>query len=281
MAQGRRPPTGEENLTGRIRRLEIIVAAVLGTTDSKAVAAALRRLHEFPSGRPEIESMIELVRESRLWYDKHRTEGTASRLAERYETLERAVFSRMTLEALGVDTAGQHAPRYLPIRIFVGSDDRDRFNAISDAVEGIAEDLGFDGKHLSTLEIGSWWSRWLAKSRDVLSQPEMVERLQKLERAAEVQMLLRPQADVDEKIVNAVAKLNESFKGVPSAAVQIGTVLFLKITDPVRGERVVARTLTQRELIALEQSDRILLSDALALEKILDDARDGTNELRG
>ena len=56
-------------------------------------------------------------------------------------------------------------------------------------------------------------------------------------------------------------------------------MLFLKVTDPVRGERVFARTLSQKELIGIEQSDRSLLSDPGALEKILDDAREGHREL--
>jgi type I restriction enzyme, R subunit len=96
----------------------------------------------------------------------------------------------------------------------------------------------------------------------------MLERLQKAERAVELAKLGTVQADVDHKQAAAAAQLITSLQLIPNAACAVGSVLVVKITDH-EGARVVVRTLTQKQMIAMERDDR-LMRDPRGLLKYLD-----------
>jgi len=101
----------------------------------------------------------------------------------------------------------------------------------------------------------------------VLSQPEVIERLQKIERAIELKAIDKPQADVDEKQASAIAKLINCLDKVPNAAIQAGSVLVVKLTTP-KGPVIQARTLSQEEMVELENNQLLLQDPAKVLGKL-------------
>ena len=105
------------------------------------------------------------------------------------------------------------------------------------------------------------------RTKEVASQPEVADRLAKIERALDIKGLGTPQAEIDNKQAGAIAALTTALANTPSAAIQVGSILYLKLT--INGDAVVqARTLTQRELIVLESNQNLLNSPATIMTEL-------------
>lgn len=110
---------------------------------------------------------------------------------------------------------------------------------------------------------GSWYRDFVAVSRRALTAHELGERLQKVERGIELQLLHKQQAEIDSMQGDAVAKLLTALEHTPDALVQIGSVLLVKV-DGVPA----VRNLTQVELRYLEHNPTLLKSPATILEAL-------------
>jgi hypothetical protein len=93
------------------------------------------------------------------------------------------------------------------------------------------------------------------------------KRLSKIERAVELRGLGLPQAEIDEKQASAVSALINAIGSIPSAAIQSGSILLLKLT--VDGQATIqVRTLSQREMIVLENHQDCLIRRRIFLESL-------------
>jgi hypothetical protein len=110
---------------------------------------------------------------------------------------------------------------------------------------------------------GSWYRDFIAVSRRALTSHDLGERLQKVERGIELQLLHKQQAEIDSMQGDAVAKLLTALEHTSDALVQIGSVLLVKV-DGVPA----VRNLTQVELRYLEHNPRLLKSPAAILEAL-------------
>lgn len=110
---------------------------------------------------------------------------------------------------------------------------------------------------------GSWYRDVVASSRRALTSRELGERLRKVERGIELQLLHKQQAEIDSMQGDAVAKLLTALEHTPDALVQIGSVLLVKV-DGVPA----VRNLTQLELRHLEHNPRLLTSPATILDAL-------------
>ena len=70
-----------------------------------------------------------------------------------------------------------------------------------------------------------------AKSKEVLTNPEVKARLEKLEHAVELRELQFVQADINEKHAKATRELIEAAKDTPNAVFLVGSILLVKVTD--------------------------------------------------
>jgi hypothetical protein len=110
---------------------------------------------------------------------------------------------------------------------------------------------------------GSWYRDFIVLSRRALTSRELGERLQKVERGIELQLLHKQQAEIDSMQGDAVAKLLTALEHTPDALVQIGSVLLVKV-DGVPA----VRNLTQVELRYLEHNPKLLKSPGTILEAL-------------
>jgi hypothetical protein len=97
---------------------------------------------------------------------------------------------------------------------------------------------------------------WLSKLGDYLTRPEVAQPLAKLQRFLELQTLGLSQAQMDEKQATAVGILLKALEPVPEAAVQVGSVIVLKIPSS-SGPILHVRTLTNSEVLHLEKDGGI------------------------
>ncbi|MEM8669471.1 MAG: hypothetical protein AAGG48_18240 [Planctomycetota bacterium] len=184
-------------------------------------------------------------------------------LRSEHNELQQAAHSYFAMQSMGLDISDVPLTRFVPIRVYLSEDDATKVSDVSDAVERLTEAFGFSISDEFPAKKGSWWKKWFARTKEIATEPEIKERLARLERALEIQGLLTPQAQIDRNEAEAVAKLAEAVKGVQNAAVQAGSVLFIKTDDCIQ-----VRTLTQRELVHLERNQDLLTAPSELPERL-------------
>lgn len=169
--------------------------------------------------------------------------------------------------SLGLPTDQIKLLRVVPIRAYLDISDTptvsEFWHALNEALDsvGLHVDVGYPEV------IGSWFKKWFARSAEAMTQPEVIERLKKIERAVELKGIDKPQSEVDENQSNAIARLIKSLDKVPNAAIQAGSVLVIKLSTQ-SGPMIQARTLTQQELIELETNQMLLQHPAEVLDRL-------------
>ena len=164
--------------------------------------------------------------------------------------------------SLGLDIQKMPLNRFLPVRIYIAGDILLEENALKSVAKEVRKGI-FDFLDISvadefTPETGSWWERIIAKTNTAITQPEVNERLRRLERAIEIQGLDRPQSEIDKNEANAISTIITAIHDVPSVTIQAGTVLLFKLTDDKGKAHIHARTLSQMEMIYFEKNQNIL-----------------------
>lgn len=158
--------------------------------------------------------------------------------------------------------------------MYIDGDNADIENVMRSA-DALVAALGYDGPVDEQIEKGSIFRRYLARAEKGLRSEELQARLMKAERALELFALDSKQAQFDQQEANAVAHLVTAFRGVPSACVRVGSILFVKY-DNGAGPVVLARTLSQLEITTLEQfpelqrnPDKVLEALAMAISQTM------------
>ncbi|WP_146073619.1 hypothetical protein [Amycolatopsis sp. CA-126428] len=174
-------------------------------------------------------------------------------------------------EAAGIAAALSHtgAVVQLPIPVRIWLEDESGSADVQEAVKSLLAAQGFAVVRAYPAQQGSWRRSFVFRLRRAGSSEEMRRRFEKIERGIELQLLAKNQAQVDRAQGDAVAKLLVALEASPTALVQIGSVLIVKI-DGVP----LVRNLTQSEIAMLDRDPSLLdnprsvlcaLSDAAAV----------------
>ncbi len=174
--------------------------------------------------------------------------------------LKQDVHGFLAIQSLGLDLSDIPLPRFVPIRVYLSDADPRRIRNVSNAVRHLTETFGFTISDEFPDESGSWWKKWFVRSKEAVTQPEVVERLKKIERAVELQGLYKPQSEINKNEAEAVATILKAIESVPTAAIQAGAILLVKTSNSLNGPCIQVKTLTQRELIHLEKNQKLLTS---------------------
>jgi hypothetical protein len=275
-------PQDPRSLAQRVRRLEFLLLSLLlsfGDETDEDLWFDFR--HFFRRGRgpdifdhPEFEFLLDRLHERRrrsqpesVLRQLEQLRGEVSTLRARTDVVQLETHSLLAIQALGLPTERVQSTRYVPVRAYIDETPEGAIAAISSAVEDVLAAYGFSVADEFPEIRGSWFKKWFAKSKEALSQPEVIERLEKIERAVEIKAIDKPQADVDDKQAGAIAKLIKSLDKVPNAAVQAGSVLVVKLTT-AKGPVIQARTLSQHEMVELENNQLLLQDPAEVLGRL-------------
>jgi hypothetical protein len=210
---------------------------------------------DYVENRSEDSKVSKLVLRNQLEYLQSEVES----LKNRIELLQSETHSMLALQAMGILDSQVKSQRFIPVRAYIDETPDGAINTISSAIKEVLSAYGFEVTDEFPEIEGSWFKKWFVKSTDTLSRPEVTERLDKVERAIDLQILNRPQADIDEKQSAAIANLIKALENIPNAAIQSGSVLVVKLTTP-NGSVIQARTLSQDEMVQLE-NNQLLLQD--------------------
>jgi len=278
-------PQEPTSLAQRLRRLELLFFSLVVSLGEDGLDDdlwfELRHLFRRSPNRnreffdyPEFEFLFERLRERRqrnqpesLLHQIEQLRNEISELKAKTEVVQVETHSLLAIQALGLPTEKVQSIRFVPIRAYIDKTPEGAIDSISNAISEVLEAYGFAVADEFPEIKGSWFKKWFAKSKDALSQPEVLERLEKIERAVELKAIDKPQADVDDKQASAIAKLIKCLDKVPNAAVQAGSVLVVKLTNS-NGSVIQARTLSQQEMVELENNQLLLQDPAEVLGKL-------------
>lgn len=185
-----------------------------------------------------------------------------------HSELKEDVHGYLVLQSMGIDLSAVPLPRFVPVRVYLSEADGKRTKSVSNAIRHLLDAYGFAVSDEFPEESGSWWKKWFAKTTELATQPEVIERLKKIERAVELQGLHKPQSEINKNEAEAVAALLKAVENVPNAAIQAGAILLVKTNNPQTGPCIQVRTLTQRELAHLERNQKLLASPHDILVKL-------------
>lgn len=272
-----------DSVTKRLRRLELLFFTLLVSLGEDGYDEDLwfELRHLFRRGPerdffdyPEFQFFLERLQDRRrqaqpesLLRQVEQLRREINALESKTDSLQVDTHSLLAIQALGLPENRVQSTRYVPVRAYIDQTPEGAINALSAAIGDVLAAYGFTVADEFPEIRGSWFKKWFAKSKDVLSQPEVIELLEKIERAVELKAIDKPQADVDDKQAGAIAKLIKCLENVPNAAVQAGSVLVVKLTTS-NGPIIQARTLSQEEMIELENNQLLLQHPAEVLSKL-------------
>lgn len=164
----------------------------------------------------------------------------------------------------GTNLAEMRIHRSIPVRVYLTDANislelgDNVLNAIFDALS----EIGIERSIELPDEFGSWWKTAWGTTKEALTQDEVLERIEKLEYAAQLKIIDKPQSEITKAHAEAASKMIKSLDGVPTASVQVGSLLIVKTTQKRGDVKVVIRTLTASELISIEKNKSILKTPA-------------------
>ena len=271
----------DPSVTQRLRRLELLFFTLLVSLGEDGydedqwfeLRHLLRRdrdIFDYPEFRFFLERLHERRRREQpesLLRQVEQLRREISALESKTDSLQIDTHSLLAIQTLGLPADRVQSTRFVPVRAYIDQTPDGAINALSAAIDEVLAAYDFTFADEFPEIKGSWFKKWFAKSKEVLSQPEVIERLEKIERAIELKAIDQPQADVDDKQAGAIAKLIKALDNVPNAAVQAGSVLVVKMTNN-NVSTIQARTLSQEEMIALENNQLLLQNPAEVLGKL-------------
>lgn len=142
---------------------------------------------------------------------------------------------------------------------------------IRKAVERFWAELGFEVVAEFDPVLGSFFQKLRAKAASPQGRAALQERLEKLERAAEVQLLAVPESQATLNNAQGLAALIQALEKESAAAIQLGPLLLIKTCRPDGASQVYSCTLTPAQLKHLERHPE-LLKDPGGLQAALDAA---------
>ncbi|MCH8532960.1 MAG: hypothetical protein LAT65_19090 [Saccharospirillum sp.] len=202
---------------------------------------------------------------------EERTQSLQSDLSKHKS--EAALFRRTAQDYLwllgaGIDITKVEVNRYIPVRVYLSDPvpERNILNQLSDSIAQILEDTGFERSDEFPEEKGSWWKRFVFRTKDAVTNKEVTDRVKKGERAIEIAVLDKPQAEANLCQAQAASALISSLANTANACIQAGSLLVVKATNNNNESSIITRTLTPMELKHLEENQAVLRKP----EEILD-----------
>lgn len=172
------------------------------------------------------------------------------------------------LSSVGADFKNTKIKRYVPARIYISDPVPDKavLDDLTKKLGSFVNLLGLEITDDFPEEKGSWWKRFFFKTREILTQDEVLQRVESAENALKLKHLDKPQAEANKMQAEAASQLIASLKDTPAACVQVGSLLLIKAPNNNGNSAIFTRTLTTNELKELEENQSILGKPEQVLE---------------
>lgn len=125
------------------------------------------------------------------------------------------------------------------------------------SLTGFVEEMGFSFYQEFPEKTGSWFKQWFVISKEVVSSAEFQKQIDRVQRAIELKYLDKVQSEANKNNSDATAKLIASLDGIDNAAIQVGSLLLVKVTNNGKNS-ISTKQLSNREMILLEKNQSLI-----------------------
>lgn len=259
----RRLFTFERNAAENTKALEDYITQHYSYSPVSAWLLESRSEPESVTQIKKIENEIEGLRShvSTLAYDQREIlEAIYDKIGALTDTtndISAEIHERSVPLSFGINESDFPLRRFVPVRVYLSEYIEDEIPRIIVSIGEFISSLGYLFSDDFPSERGSWWKSWLAKSRRALTSEEVKEGLEKGQRALELATIEKAQSEVNKNHAEAASNLINSLSQVDNAAIQIGSLLLVKVTNGGTTS-VHTRQMTQKEMIALEKNQSLM-----------------------
>lgn len=147
--------------------------------------------------------------------------------------------------------------QYLNTEIYLDTDNPDDIFQVYTSVLDFLEEIDFKVYLELDAVKGSWWKKFIAKSGGAFTSEQVTSRLKEAEYALEVK-ILKDQSEVEKNQSEALTNIILSLKDVPNAAIRIGSLLVVKVTNEEGVVSLNVQTLSLTQLHYLNKNPNLM-----------------------
>lgn len=160
--------------------------------------------------------------------------------------------------SLGAISNDVQVTRYVPISVFLDCDkDAEIEKNIDFAISRLCKVFGFSVDSSLPTIYSSIWKRLYLKTIDTLTSPEFSDRLKKVERAAQLELLDKTQSGIEKQQAEAINLLLSSISSTSRAVIQIGSILLIKLPSEKDSDLFVV-SLSEKQIRHISDNPNIL-----------------------
>jgi len=155
-----------------------------------------------------------------------------------------------------------------PIGIYLDTDDIEKIEEAYDAVKKYLSNKEIEIEYGLPPKRGSWFKRLFTKGKDVISSPEFRKRIEEAEHAIKLKTIKKEQSKIDKNQSEAVSNIINATEAIPNIAINIGSLLIVKVTDSNGISNIAVKSLSISEMIAIEKNPDLLQAPSLILDQL-------------
>lgn len=127
----------------------------------------------------------------------HDLSRDVDRLAKEANSIRRETYENFVIDTMGLDHTRVAQTRYAPVRVYISEDSPELVEIVERAVKSYTEHLGFIPSTEYPPEKGSWFRKWIARSKEALNSDQAEDAFKKGKQAIELATLDKQRAEVN------------------------------------------------------------------------------------
>jgi len=177
-------------------------------------------------------------------------------------------YENFLIDTMGLNHGQISQLRYVPLRIYISEDNPKLVEFIEIAVSSYCDSLGFLPAVEYEPESGSWFKKFIAKSKTAMTSEQAEDAFKKGKRAIELATIDKKRAEINRDNAEAAANFIKALADIPHAAAQFGSLLVIKTKNPDGECCILTRTLTEREMEFIETNQGVMKDVGKILDKL-------------
>lgn len=234
------------------------VVYLWGKSGTGKSSMTVKALESFPDQKSKVETTSS---EEILIEQINQLREEQSKIAKETRLLKE------TISTIVVESNLTEKKQFIPVDIFLDTNEHNLIFEVYSSVIDFLITIGFE-KNIELDAIrGSWYKKFVAKSKKAMTDKEVTDRLKEMEYALEVK-ILKDQSEVDKNQSEALSNILKSVENISNAAIKIGSLLVVKITSESGEASVQVRSLSILELHLLNKRPDLLLKPKEILQAL-------------
>lgn len=152
------------------------------------------------------------------------------------------------------------ATRYLQIEIYIDAESQNEIKRLENQFYEFVNNIGFTIEHEVFERTGSLWKKLFAKSKKLMSSPEVQTIIAQAEHSLRLKHIEKIQSEVDKNQAEAIAALLKGAESSTHIAFRVGSLVAIKTLDITGNSVTYGATLTPNEMIDIQKNPTLMRS---------------------